>query len=219
MHSCSCQKAKNSDRQFADAGPSKQSHLQCTSSLLLVGRFLSHSPTSNTYNQFTFQYAPLLVTLQATEALSAATDFALSTFNLCGTSFPDEESSVAMRQEGDISPYSKACLSLKKMLTLVPEHFVAGQAVAAFGGKCQVSNLTAMGLDQTTLCFYHFSFSLFFSSSGLGTVVLGSQSTRNPYCGRSKVHGRRYLPCHCTSARKSASELFTGIGNAIDRLS
>ena len=74
--------------------------------------------------------------LQATEALAAATDFALSTFNLCGTSFPNEASSESMRQEGGISPYSSACLSLKRILTLAPKKFAAGTAVAALGGKC-----------------------------------------------------------------------------------
>ncbi|CAJ1931516.1 unnamed protein product [Cylindrotheca closterium] len=112
---------------------------------------MANSLTLVQANNLIYNYAPLLVTLQATEALSAATDFALSTFNLCGTSFPDEESSVSMRQEGDVSPYSKACFSLKKILTLVPHNFVAGQAVAAFGAAWELSYSAANRMEILTV--------------------------------------------------------------------
>jgi len=100
---------------------------------------MANSLTLVQANNLIHNYASLLVSLQATEALGAATDFALSTFNLCGTSFPDEASSVSMRQEGNISPYSKATLSLKKILTLCPQNFVLGQALAAFGAAWELS--------------------------------------------------------------------------------
>jgi len=112
---------------------------------------MANSLTLVQANNLIHNYAPLLVTLQAAEALSAATDFALSTFNLCGTAFPNEASSIAMRQEGDISPYSEACLSLKKILALVPQNFVAGQAVAAFGAAWELSYSAANRKEILTL--------------------------------------------------------------------
>lgn len=100
---------------------------------------MANSLTLVQANNLIHNYASLLASLQATEALGAATDFALSTFNLCGTSFPDEASSVSMRKEGSVSPYSKATLSLKKILTLCPQNFVMGQALAAFGAAWELS--------------------------------------------------------------------------------
>lgn len=81
------------------------------------------------------QYAKVLVLIQSNQILELATDLALSTFNLCASSFPNEASSVAMRREAEVSPYSEAAMALKELLSLSPQTFVSNQALAAIGGE------------------------------------------------------------------------------------
>lgn len=81
------------------------------------------------------QYAKVLVSIQANQILELATDLALTTFNLCSSSFPNEASSVAMRREAEVSPYSEAAMALKELLSLSPQTFVSNQVLTAIGGE------------------------------------------------------------------------------------
>lgn len=66
--------------------------------------------------------------------LDIGADLALSTFSLCATNFPQEEVSIEMKREANISPFPEASKALQVLLCGYPQHFLSNQAIAALGG-------------------------------------------------------------------------------------
>lgn len=72
---------------------------------------------------------------QAQGVLDAATDLALSTFNICAASYPGGDAGHAMIIESNVSTIKEASLALLEILREYPRYFLSNSAITALGGK------------------------------------------------------------------------------------
>ena len=188
---------------------------------------LGLKPESLSSNPFTLAQACRFVrkydkwfSSNAGAILDTGADLALSTFNLCATTFPEEAVSVEMKREVDVSPYKEAALALDGVLCQAPQHFLSNQAIAALGGKfvsffCRAIFFRFHINDPT----FVFDLIWIVRNSWLGGIVRSCESSGHLSVGGSQSHMSWYLPSSCLLARGSARKIATCPSHACTGLS
>lgn len=117
---------------------------RCTTALATKPAFLPANPLALAQlNRFIGMYGSWYTSFASPQALNVAFELSVSTINMSGTAFSDEEPASEMLKEMAVTPFSEAAKATRILLTRSPNSFATQNAISLLASAWETSYIAS----------------------------------------------------------------------------
>jgi len=117
---------------------------RCTTALSTKPVFLPANPLALAQlNRFLGMYGSWYTMVASPQALDVAFELSVSTINMSGTAFSDQEPASEMLKEMAVTPFSEAAKATRILLTRSPLHFTSQHKITLLGSAWETSYIAS----------------------------------------------------------------------------